>query len=376
MAKLRRRTDRSDRFELDYVDIDGARYRINTGTDDPLVADLWLKKVEERLSQARLGLIEKVGPISADTVAGRAPSDQPDALTLEGFQEEYEERCRHDLEMDENTIELANTSFKSIIGVVGNKRLSKLVQEDIIRWKRRLDAEGKKKTTVSIYYRTLRAAFNRAVRWQMVEANPFLNIDFPTPRKGDRPRKYMTTEEVKKLLSVVEQEKPNFALYLKFLLNTGCRRNEILFLRWEDIDLEKKTLRVMADKTDKVLLLPINKSLYDIITGMNPETGFVFKTSSTSRNRKKQGQPWHESTVSHWFRQFATQAGLPEHYTLHCLRHTFTNYLRERGVPIDVIQRLLGHSTVRTTWDHYDASDALFFRQQADLIDFGEEMNS
>ena len=49
MAKLRPRSDRGGRFELDYMDIDGSRYRINTGTSDSKVADLWLKKAEERL---------------------------------------------------------------------------------------------------------------------------------------------------------------------------------------------------------------------------------------------------------------------------------------------------------------------------------------
>ena len=71
--------------------------------------------------------------------------------------------------------------------------------------------------------------------------------------------------------------------------------------------------------------------------------------------------------------KYARKAGLPEHYTLHSLRHTYSDHLREKGVPIDIIQRLLGHSTPRTTWDHYDSSDALYFREQADLVDLEEE---
>ena len=373
MAKLRPRSDRGGRFELDYMDVDGARYRINTGTSDPKVADLWLKKAEERLSQARLGIIEIVGPITAEIVSGKKAESKSEQLTLEDLEKEYTERCHCDLGMKANSIELAHTAFKSLINVVGNKRISKFSQDDVIKWKRRLDSEGKKKTTVSIYYRTLRAAFNRAIKWKLIENNPLLNVEIPSVRKGDRERKHLSHDEVKKLLKVVGEDNPQFALYLQFLFYTGCRRNEILFLTWENIDMEERILRVKADKTDTTLLLPINTALYNIIGQLRPGTGYVFKTGSSSRNRKKLGLPWHESTVTHWFKMYVGEADLPKHYTLHCMRHTFTNMLRKKGVPIDIIQKLLGHATVRTTWDHYDASDALFYRDQSNLLSFEED---
>jgi len=377
MARLHRRKDRGSRWELGYVDIDGTRYRINTATTDRKVADLWLKKVEERMSQARLGIIEKVGLITADVVSGREDKPKTGTINLDDLRKDYEQRCRDDLELDENTVELANTAFGSLIEVVGNKRLSQFLEVDVVKWKRTLDHQGKKKTTVSIYYRALRAAFNRAVRWKLIEQNPFLNVDVPTAKRGERPPKTMQIEEVRKLLQTIEDDgNSRFATYIRFLLYTGCRRNEILFLQWEDVDLENRILRVNADKTDRILRLPINKALLRVIQQMSPDKGYVFKTGSHSRSRKKQGQPWHEATVTHWFKVYIQKAGLPDHYTIHSLRHTYTNHLRAKGVPIDIIQRLLGHSTPKTTWDHYDASDALFFRQQADLVDFEEEESS
>jgi integrase len=64
-------------------------------------------------------------------------------------------------------------------------------------------------------------------------------------------------------------------------------------------------------------------------------------------------------------------AGLPDEYSLHSLRHTYATHLREKGVPRDIIQSLLGHSSPDTT-TIYDHSDALYFRQFADMVDFEE----
>jgi len=290
---------------------------------------------------------------------------------------EFEERAKYDLMLDENTVELAHTSFRSLIALLGNLKLSQFAQEEVMKWKRSMDREGKKKTTTSIYFRSLRAVFNRAVRWKIVQSNPFLDVDIPAPRRGESPPKTMKIDEVLKLLETIEQDgNKKFATCVRFLLYTGCRRNEIVFLRWEDVNVEKGILTVNADKTNKILRLPINKALMRVISGMEIGTGFIFRTDSNSRNRKKHGKPWHESTVSHWFRAYLQKAGLPLHYSVHSLRHTYSNYLREKGVPIDIIQKLLGHSTPRTTWDHYDSSDALTYRQQADLVDFEGEKES
>jgi len=80
--------------------------------------------------------------------------------------------------------------------------------------------------------------------------------------------------------------------------------------------------------------------------------------------------PWHYDAVTHKFKKYIKAAGLPEYYTLHSSRHAYVMLLRSKGIPQDVIQRLLGHASTATT-DIYDHSDALFFRQFADMVDFG-----
>ena len=184
--------------------------------------------------------------------------------------------------------------------------------------------------------------------------------------KVNSTRTAMSIEEVQQLLASVEEDW--YRIYLQFLLHTGCRRNEILYLTSKDIDTQRWVLRIRADKTHRTLELPVNQALQKVIEGMDIDSGYVFESA------ERRGQPWNEDWVTHKFKRVLRCAGLSEDYSLHSLRHTYTTHLREKGVPRDITQTLLGHTSPDTT-TIYDHPDALYFRQFADMVDFesGEE---
>lgn len=373
MASLRRREDMRGKYELAYIDVDGHRYRVDTGTRDKKIAEVWLNKAEELLSLARLGIIEKVGQLTREVVAGQAAPAQPERLRFDDYEKKYLERGHHDLELVENTLKVIQCAFASFRGVVGNPHLDTVADEDVRRWKRTL-AEGKySKITIAIYQRALKTAFSRAVKWKFLKASPFADVEMPSTKGVERPRKSMSFEEVRLLLSLIKA--CLFRRYVQFVLYTACRRNEVLYLRREDLDLEQLILSVRSSKTHRTLQLPINRALMRVIAEMQangefPESGYIFR--SNSNRKSKDAVPWHPTSVTHWFKEYLRLAGLPEHYSLHSCRHTYVTYLRSKGIPQDVIQRLVGHSSLQTT-DIYDHSDALFFRQYADMVDYEAE---
>jgi integrase len=370
MAGLRQR--KNGFWFLEYRDIDGQRYRVSTGTQDEKKAKIWLNKVEELLPLAKLGIIPKVGRVDADVIAGRKKEsiEEKDSLTLSEFREKYEDRARHDLELSQGSIDLNNLALNSFLKVAGNKFIDEITDDDVIAWKRRLTGRGIAKATQAIYHRQLRAAFNRAIKWGFAVKNPFASVEVA---KVPRPEhtKDMSLEEVQQLLKAVEEKGDHeFADYLRFLLYLGARRNEVLFLKWENLDLEEMTVRLYAQKTKRTLVLPINKALQRVIEEMEiVEEGFIFRTKSNSRGARKKGKPWHPDSVSHWFKKYVDGLGLPSHYSLHSLRHTYATHLRSQGVPLDVVQKLLGHASPLTTDRNYDHSIAVHFRQFADLLD-------
>ena len=358
MATLRRRNERNGNFVLDYYDVDGQRFRIDTGTTDRIVANLWLAEATERISLARLGRIERVGRITIHELRG-STRPAPARLTLSDFKKEYADRCLHDLELSKSSIALSGNAMDSLIGVAGDITLDK-VDPDLIRnWKRRIIKKGNSKTTVSIYQRNLRTAFKRAAEWGLVDENPLVGIELP---KTKSTRQAMSPDEVKTLLSSISDKW--FGDFVQFLLLTGCRRNEILFLKNTDIDTDRWVLKVEATKTGRHLMLPINKALQEVINGMDLDRTYLFES------RMIPGQPWGPDGVTHKFKTEIRKAGLPESYSLHSLRHTYATHLQEKGVPRDIVQKLLGHSSPVTT-GIYDHSEALHFRKYADKADFG-----
>ena len=64
------------------------------------------------------------------------------------------------------------------------------------------------------------------------------------------------------------------------------------------------------------------------------------------------GQKLMPGTLSKMLLKFRRQAGLPEHINLHGTRHTFGTWLVEKGVPVTLIQTLMGHKRVSTTERH------------------------
>lgn len=373
MATLRKREDRGNRYELSYMDIDKRRYRIDTGTTDLKVARVWLRKAEELLSQAKLGEIDKVGRVDADVVARQ--NSEAGMPSISDFKEYYEERCRHDLELSDSTIDNNNIAFDTLIRIVGDKQMHQIFEEDVMTFKKALAKEGKSPTTNAIYHRHLRSAWSRAVKYKIVPDNPFMAVATAKVRPNKKERlksKDMSFEEVQKLLKYLEKVgDTRFGYYIRFLLYTGCRRNEILFLEWEDVDLENETLTVYSSKGRKTLILPISNALKRTIdTMIKKSSGYIFVSNS---NRTKKGKPWSEDFVTHHFKKRITELDLPNHYTLHSLRHTYVTLLRTKGIPNDIIQKLVGHASARVTSEHYDQSLALHFRDQANLVDFETE---
>ena len=370
MPSIRPRDDMGGKFELDFTDIDGRRYRIDTGTTDEKVAKMWLQESERRLSLARLGVIPKVGRMTRDMVAGKSVAEAPKRLRLSLWEKEYTDRCEHDLELAPNSLDAIRWAFASLRGVVGNPYIDSITEDHVRKWKRVLIAEEKSRNTVSIYQRTLKTSFNRAVKWKIIETSPFADVELPSARKRGKTKKSMDFDEVRTILNLVQDRE--FKRYVQFILYTACRRSEILYLKREDLNLDQRVVYIYAQKPQLHLALPINRALWRVIqemieNGELPESGYIFR--SKSQTGEILDKPWHPTTTTHRFKKLLRLAGLSEDYSLHSCRHTYATFLRSKGVPRDIIQRLLGHTSVQTT-DHYDHSDALFFRQFADMVDF------
>jgi integrase len=126
------------------------------------------------------------------------------------------------------------------------------------------------------------------------------------------------------------------------LLDTGARYNEIAKLKWKDVDLRKKTIRLWHSKTDNETSLGMMTRVHELLTRrlQNRDNGKEYVFTAEDGGPRKYSPNAFVNAVR--------RAGI-EGITLHKLRKTFASRLAQNGASVQEIQQLLGHSSITTT---------------------------
>ena len=131
-------------------------------------------------------------------------------------------------------------------------------------------------------------------------------------------------------------------LILMFLYYTGIRLDEIVNLKWEDIDFQRGTIHLKTAKGDKERVVFFHEKLKTFIEYFNlKKDGYVFLSNF--------GKKYNKRTIQKIVSNAAKKAGISKKVTPHILRHSFATHLLEAGADIRHIQKLLGHSNLQTT---------------------------
>lgn len=205
-----------------------------------------------------------------------------------------------------------------------------------------------KSTTLSRVIASIRVLFEYAVMQGMVETSPAAYIHNPKlPKKLPI---YLIDSELKKLLSAPDPGNVmgcrDFAI-LVTLGFTGMRRQELVGMDLNSIDLERRTIKVMG-KGSKERLIPMNDFVFNAINQyleVRPVTG---DGEAVFLNR--QGGRLTGRSIVNIVRKYVQKAGIAkEKISPHKLRHTFATLLHMNDVDILEIKSLLGHSSITST---------------------------
>ena len=127
---------------------------------------------------------------------------------------------------------------------------------------------------------------------------------------------------------------------IRLLMLTGCRKNEILCLRWEGVALDQNELRLPDAKTG-ARVVPLSPSAVKLLSGLPREPGNPWVIPG-----RKPGA--HMSNVDQAWKAVRGRAGL-EDVRIHDLRHSYVSRALALGESLPMIGKLLGHSQVETT---------------------------
>ena len=187
----------------------------------------------------------------------------------------------------------------------------------------------------------LGAMLQFAVGRKLIPANPAKGVPL---FKGQKKERFLSEAEVARLadaLATLERERrlsPNSAAAVRLLLLTGCRKSEILSLRWEWIDAERGCLRLPDSKTG-AKVVPIAGAALELLSGLPRISSYVLPAAKGTGHFVGLQRDWERLRV---------QAGLST-LRLHDLRHSFASFAVADGHSLFLVGKVLGHKQARTT---------------------------
>jgi len=251
-----------------------------------------------------------------------------------------------------------------LVEFFGTYELDQIDRFLIEKYKRKRLEEGVKKTTVNRELTVLRSILARAKDFGMWEGNlpkieKFRNEEEEVVR-------FLSEEESRKLIDACPEW---FRPVVIFTLNTGLRAGEVFSLKWEDIDFQRKTIRIKArsSKTKKERLVPMNSTVYSLLKELErnrKEHGFVFT------NRFGLPYKYEDKTYRRVFKTACEKAGI-KNFRFHDLRHTFASWIAMKSRDIYAVKHLLGHSSLSSTRRYAHLTDTYLQDVVESISDFG-----
>ena len=259
-------------------------------------------------------------------------------------------------ELCDSSIFKYNESIKKFLSITGNKFIGDLENEDFDIFIVKMKAGGASGSRISNVISAMKKFLNYLKDKQIIK----LEVDMDKIRKPKIQKKetnYLTEDEIKMLISTISNDledgeairKTRMMLLVIFLLQTGARIGEALSIKIANIDRINLEIQIIG-KGSKPRNLFISEDIlywvdrYLAIRKSSSEYLFVTLNGKSA---------WKQTDVGRSFRYYKNKSGITKHFTLNTLRHTSATQLAIKGAPMNVIQKILGHSKLETTVKFY-----------------------
>lgn len=215
-----------------------------------------------------------------------------------------------------------------------------------------------------VYFRTLKAAFNKAVEWDYIKTNPFSKIKLPKKQKAAPV--FVNKKQLNSILGKIKYAIVKDAVSFGF--HTGMRLDEIINIKWKHVNIQSRIITVGDDdyttKGRNQRFIPINEDLLEILLRKKKEEHTVcvsnpkiFVLNSQNESDGSNGYVFHKKDqrkysgdyFSQVFKKACKAAEMDSRIHFHSLRHSFASNLAQKGVSLYIIKELLGHSSIQTT---------------------------
>ena len=270
------------------------------------------------------------------------PAPPAPALTVAGLAKRYMEK---DVAVHCNPTTAAfyrRVLDRHILPALGDKAVGEVGRKDAAELHHRLrDIPYMANTAAGVLSKMYRLA--ECLELVPSGSNPCRSLRYYREHARER---FLTPEEFRRLGEALREEetkpapRPQAVAAIRLLVLSGCRKSEILTLKWDDVDRVAKELRLREAKSGP-RMVPLTPALVRVLDGI-PRTD---------------GSPWvvpgrtadsHLVNLQYYWKLIAARAGIKD-VRLHDLRHSYASRALALGESLSMIGRLLGHSRVATT---------------------------
>lgn len=280
----------------------------------------------------------------------------------------YRQHCRNKGLTSESVKALCNVDIPLFLKWLGNKRVEDVTHFDIEDYLTYCaDDRGNQQQTIARKYTSVNGFFKAIVKLELIEGmlkNPVDKVDKPKVRR--KQRGHLTLEEYQQLLNYIDSigDLRGGAL-VSFYFSSACRLTEGWQQNRDSLDYETRRFKVLG-KGDKertcVFSEDAKQRILKYLASRTDSHEALFYSRQKGRLTKR--------SIERYVAKAGIEAGLTKHVHPHLFRHTRAMALLRQDVPLDKIQKLLGHESIATTqiYAHTNIDDVQSVVDQLDSL--------
>ena len=269
--------------------------------------------------------------------------------------------------------------------------MASLTRSDVEKWQAKEESKDKPRAfgTLKRSFDSLQAMLSHAVEREVIAVNPLSGVKLQKPSLSEEElikhsvsRRYLEKNDVERLFRGLEQYRikrieerersiqhgrkylPSFTdvryvdhvePFILLMYYTGFRPGDLYGLRWEHVDFKHKQIRKIIEKTahhnDKPSVFPLSSKALEVLEQWNEQKGnttqgYVFPSNITGERLSNTAlrRPWE---------LVKKLGGLDDGLNMYTLRHNFASQLVMAGVDLLTVSKLMSHTDIQTTIEHY-----------------------
>jgi len=390
------------------------KIRVHVSRDRPTLSKVWYppegwskRAVERELAKVAAEFDRQVRDGEVLSLKERKAKEQAEAAEAEKIQtfQQYGEQVF----MPAKRITTAEKTREYYQGALnrylypkfGSLRLPDITSAQISSYFLSLQESDLSHSTILGIYITINQLMKMAYLDDTITRNPMDKVQRPRQRKDEkkRPVEAFTTEELKEVISCLENEPLKWQAMIRLMIDTGIRRGEACGLTWQNIDFKRNAALISGNvcyTPEKGIYVDTTKTGHEREVYFSPAVAEILKAyrkeqiDDTKRRtdrlikekkplpiekvaipeylftEKSINAPMHPDSPNRYLRKFGEKYGIDIHP--HKLRHTFASLAITNGADIASVSEVLGHMDKSTTLKMYTHADEDSKRRAANIV--------